>query len=100
MNALALMDALEQHGRDHAGADRHRNAARWLSPTSAGAPSATWKRGAWSSSAAARATPIFSTDTAAALRAMEIGADVLIKATKVDGVYDSDPKTNPKRKQV
>jgi len=39
--------------------------------------------------------PYFSTDTAAALRAMEIGADVLIKATKVDGVYDMDPKTNP-----
>ncbi|MBN1665429.1 MAG: uridine monophosphate kinase, partial [Anaerolineales bacterium] len=39
--------------------------------------------------------PFFSTDTAAALRAMEIGADVLIKATKVDGVYDADPMTNP-----
>lgn len=39
--------------------------------------------------------PYFSTDTAAALRAMEIDADVVIKATKVDGVYDSDPKTNP-----
>ncbi len=39
--------------------------------------------------------PYFSTDTAAALRAMEIEADVLIKATKVDGVYDSDPKINP-----
>jgi uridylate kinase len=39
--------------------------------------------------------PFFSTDTAAALRAMEIGADVLIKATKVDGVYDSDPMKNP-----
>jgi len=39
--------------------------------------------------------PYFSTDTAAALRAMEIGADVLIKATKVDGVYDCDPKKNP-----
>lgn len=38
--------------------------------------------------------PYFSTDTAAALRAMEIGADVLVKATKVDGVYDKDPKTN------
>jgi uridylate kinase len=35
--------------------------------------------------------PFFSTDTAASLRAMEIGADVLLKATKVDGVYDSDP---------
>ncbi len=39
--------------------------------------------------------PYFSTDTAAALRAMEIEADVLIKATKVDGVYDSDPHKNP-----
>jgi uridylate kinase len=39
--------------------------------------------------------PYFSTDTAAALRATEIGADVVIKATKVDGVYDSDPKKNP-----
>src|SRR4030042_4914750 len=39
--------------------------------------------------------PYFSTDTAAALRAMDIGADVLLKATKVDGVYDSDPQTNP-----
>jgi len=39
--------------------------------------------------------PYFSTDTAAALRAMEIDADVLIKATKVDGVYDCDPKTHP-----
>ncbi len=42
--------------------------------------------------------PYFSTDTAAALRAMEIGADVLIKATKVDGVYDSDPEVNPNAK--
>lgn len=40
--------------------------------------------------------PYFSTDTAAALRANEIGADVILKATKVDGVYDSDPMTNPK----
>ncbi len=39
--------------------------------------------------------PYFTTDTAAALRAMEIGADLLIKATKVDGIYDSDPKKNP-----
>jgi uridylate kinase len=39
--------------------------------------------------------PFFSTDTAAALRAVEIDADVLIKATKVDGVYDADPKKVP-----
>jgi uridylate kinase len=40
--------------------------------------------------------PYFTTDTAAALRAVEIGAQVLLKATKVDGVYDDDPMTNPK----
>jgi uridylate kinase len=39
--------------------------------------------------------PYFTTDTAAALRAMEIDADVLLKATKVDGVYDDDPETTP-----
>ena len=39
--------------------------------------------------------PFFSTDTAAALRAAEIGADVIFKATNVDGVYDCDPKKNP-----
>ncbi|MFQ5578187.1 MAG: UMP kinase, partial [Anaerolineae bacterium] len=43
--------------------------------------------------------PYFTTDTAAALRAMEIDAEVLIKATKVDGVYDSDPIENPNAKQ-
>lgn len=43
--------------------------------------------------------PFFSTDTAAALRATEIDADVVIKATKVDGVYDSDPKKNPNAKK-
>jgi uridylate kinase len=39
--------------------------------------------------------PYFSTDTAAALRALEIGAEVLLKATKVDGVFDADPVKNP-----
>ena len=43
--------------------------------------------------------PFFSTDTAAALRAVEIEADVIMKATMVDGVYDSDPKTNPDAKR-
>jgi uridylate kinase len=43
--------------------------------------------------------PYFSTDTTAALRAAEVGADVILKATKVDGVYDSDPKKNPKAKR-
>ena len=43
--------------------------------------------------------PYFSTDTAAALRAMEIKAEVVMKGTKVDGIYDSDPKKNPKAKK-
>ena len=43
--------------------------------------------------------PFFSTDTGAALRAAEIGADVIFKATNVDGVYDSDPKKNPDAKK-
>ena len=43
--------------------------------------------------------PYFTTDTAAALRAMEIDAELLVKATKVDGVYESDPKTDPTAKK-
>jgi uridylate kinase len=43
--------------------------------------------------------PFFSTDTAAALRASEMGAEILLKATKVDGIYDSDPRKNPKAKR-
>jgi uridylate kinase len=43
--------------------------------------------------------PYFSTDTAAALRANEVGAEVLLKATKVDGIYDSDPKRNPQARR-
>jgi len=43
--------------------------------------------------------PYFTTDSAGALRSLEINADVLIKATKVDGVYDDDPKTNPHAKR-
>jgi uridylate kinase len=45
--------------------------------------------------AAGTGNPYFTTDTAAALRAMEIGADCILKATKVDGIYDDDPRQNP-----
>jgi uridylate kinase len=45
--------------------------------------------------AAGTGNPFFTTDTAASLRAMEIGADVIFKATRVDGVYDADPETHP-----
>jgi uridylate kinase len=49
--------------------------------------------------AAGTGNPHFTTDTAAALRATELGCDVLLKASKVDGVYDSDPHKNPKAKR-
>ena len=50
--------------------------------------------------AAGTGNPYFTTDTAAALRAMEIQANVLLKATKVDGVYPADPKTTPGVKKI
>ena len=46
--------------------------------------------------AAGTGNPFFTTDTAACLRAIEVGADVVLKATKVDGIYSDDPKKNPK----
>jgi uridylate kinase len=49
--------------------------------------------------AAGTGNPFFTTDTCAALRATELQVDVLLKATKVDGIYDSDPKKNPQAKQ-
>ena len=49
--------------------------------------------------AAGTGNPYFSTDTAAALRAMEVKADIILKGTKVDGIYDSDPVKNPKAKK-
>jgi len=95
INALALMDAMERRGlvtrvqsaiEMHAVAEPYirRRAIRHL------------EKGRVVIFGGGTGNPYFSTDTAAALRAMEIDADVLIKATKVDGVYDSDPLTNPK----
>ena len=94
MNALALMDAMERLGlvtrvqsavEMHAVAEPYirRRAIRHL------------EKGRVVILGGGTGNPYFTTDTAAALRAMEIGADVLIKATKVDGVYDSDPLTHP-----
>jgi len=95
MNALTLMDALERQGvytrvqsavemRAVAEPYIRRRAIRHL------------EKGRVVIFGAGTGNPFFSTDTAAALRAMEISADVLIKATKVDGIYDSDPELNPK----
>lgn len=94
MNALALMDALENINvttRVQSAIEMHtvaepyirRRAIRHL------------EKGRVVIFGGGTGNPYFSTDTAAALRAMEIEATVLIKATKVDGVYDKDPKTNP-----
>ncbi len=94
MNALALMDALESCGvvtrvqtaiQMHTVAEPYirRRAIRHL------------EKGRVVIFGGGTGNPYFSTDTAAALRACEIDADVLIKATKVDGVYDKDPKRNP-----
>ena len=93
MNSLALQDALERHGvptrvmtgievRAVAEPYIQRRAVRHL------------EKGRAVIFGAGTGNPYFTTDTAASLRAMEIDAEILIKATKVDAVYDSDPKLN------
>ncbi len=93
MNAMALMDALENLDvvtRVQSAIEMHsvaepyirRRAIRHL------------EKGRVVILGGGTGNPYFTTDTAAALRATELGCDVLIKATKVDGVYDSDPKKN------
>jgi uridylate kinase len=94
MNALAIQDVLEKHGvftrvmsaiemQSVAEPYIRRRAIRHL------------EKGRAVIFAAGTGNPYFTTDTTAALRALEIGADCIMKATKVDGVYDSDPMTNP-----
>ena len=94
INALALQDALEKNGvptrvltaiemRAVAEPFIRRRAVRHL------------EKGRVVVFGAGTGNPYFSTDTAAALRAMEIKAEVILKATKVDGIYDADPVTNP-----
>ncbi|MDH3533714.1 MAG: UMP kinase [Gammaproteobacteria bacterium] len=98
MNALAIQDALESRGvfaRVMSALQIHdvcedyirRRAVRHL------------EKGRVVILAAGTGNPFFTTDTAASLRAIEIGADVLLKATKVNGVYDADPVKNPDAKR-
>ena len=98
MNAMALMDALERQGvytrvmsaiemRAIAEPYIRRRAIRHL------------EKRRVVIFGAGTGNPFFSTDTAAALRATEIDANVVIKATKVDGVYDADPQKNPDAKR-
>jgi uridylate kinase len=98
INALALQDALEKQGvytrvqsaiemKQVAEPFIRRRAIRHL------------EKGRVVIFAGGTGNPYFSTDTAAALRANEIGAEVILKATKVDGIYDSDPVRNPAAKR-
>ncbi|MHB1357178.1 MAG: UMP kinase [Anaerolineae bacterium] len=98
INALALQDSLERAGvvtrvqtafeiRQVAEPYIRRRAIRHL------------EKGRVVIFAAGTGNPFFTTDTAAALRAAEIGADILLKATKVDGIYDEDPFKNPEAKR-
>ena len=90
MNALALMDAMERSGlvtRVQTAVEMHSVAEPYIRRRAL----RHMEKGRVVILGGGTGNPYFSTDTAAALRAMEIGADVLIKATKVDGIYDSDP---------
>ncbi|MBP6835189.1 MAG: UMP kinase, partial [Deltaproteobacteria bacterium] len=97
MNALALQDALEKRGvptRVQTAIEMPKVAEPYIRRRAV----RHLEKGRVVIFAAGTGNPYFSTDTAAALRAMEIHADALCKATKVDGVYDSDPKKNPEAK--
>ncbi len=94
MNALALQDSLEKAGittRVLSAIEMHEVAEPFIKRRAV----RHLEKGRVVIFAAGTGNPFFTTDTAAALRAAEIGADVLLKATKVDGVYDSDPFKNP-----
>jgi len=98
INALALQDALEKN-------DVHTRVQSAIEMRAVAEPFIRRRairhieKGRVVIFAAGTGNPFFSTDTTAALRANEIGADVLLKATKVDGVYDSDPMKNPMAKR-
>ncbi len=93
MNALALRDALEREGvvtRVQSAIDMHAIAESYIRLRAV----RHLEKGRVVIFGAGTGNPFFTTDSAAALRGVEIHADVLIKATKVDGVYDSDPNMN------
>ena len=88
MNALALQDAFERHGI-FSRVQSAINMQEVSEPTFAAVRSAIWRRGACVILAAGTGNPYFTTDTTAALRACELDVDCVMKATKVDGVYDA-----------
>ena len=94
MNALALQDAIEAEGgraRTMTAIEMHRVAEPFVQRTAVRYLS----EGIITVFGGGTGNPFFTTDTAAALRAIEIGAGLLVKATKVDGVYSADPVANP-----
>ena len=93
MNALALQDAMRRAGLN-ARVQSALNIEQVVEPYIRGKAIRYLEEGKVVVFAAGTGNPFFTTDTAAALRGSEIGAEVVLKATKVDGVYTADPKTH------
>lgn len=94
MNAMALQDAMKNVGLN-ARVQSALNIEQVAEPYIRGKAIRYLEEGRVVIFGAGTGNPFFTTDTAAALRGMEINAEIVIKATKVDGVYTDDPKTNP-----
>jgi uridylate kinase len=94
MNAMALQDAMKNIGLN-ARVQSALNIAQVAEPYIRGKAIRYLEEGRVVIFGAGTGNPFFTTDTAAALRGMEMNAEIVIKATKVDGVYTDDPKTNP-----
>jgi uridylate kinase len=94
MNALALQDAMRRGGLNGR-VQSALNIEQVVEPYIRGKAMRYLEEGKIVIFAAGTGNPFFTTDTAAALRGTEMGCDIVLKATKVDGVYSSDPKTDP-----
>ncbi|MBI3141002.1 MAG: UMP kinase [Rhodocyclales bacterium] len=94
MNAMALQDAMRQAGLNSR-VQSALNIEQVVEPYIRGKAIRYLEEGKIVVFAAGTGNPFFTTDTAAALRGSEIGAEIVIKATKVDGVYTADPKKDP-----
>ena len=94
MNAMALSDAMRQAGIN-ARVQSALNIEQVVEPYIRGKAIRYLEEGKVVIFGAGTGNPFFTTDTAAALRGMEMNVDIVLKATKVDGVYTDDPKTNP-----
>src|SRR3977135_267106 len=95
MNALALQDAMPRAGRVSRGQSAL-NIEQVVEPYIRGKAIRYLEEGKIVIFAAGTGNPFFTTDTAAALRGSEVGAEIVIKATKVDGVYTADPQRDPR----